>query len=120
MGAGKIPEERGSPEFVYLSLYKLKTLTDDEKKDWFKRWADIRNRLPQGIKIVTEAGNAFGTEYTGFTVYEGPINKFEELMSILRRFTGDVVEKSRTIIGTKGLALTTDKFQKIMERRPID
>jgi hypothetical protein len=41
-------------------------------------------------------------------------------MSILRRFTGDVVEKSRTIIGTKGLALPTDKFQKIMERRPID
>jgi len=120
MGAGKIPEERGSPEFVYLSFYRLKTMSDDEKKDWFRRWAEIRGKLPQGIRIVTEAGHAFGTEYTGFTVYEGPIDKFEELMSILRRQTGDVVEKTRTIIGTKGLALPIDKFQKILEKRPID
>ncbi|MFX1271610.1 MAG: hypothetical protein ACFFAX_07985 [Promethearchaeota archaeon] len=120
MGVGKIPEERGSPEFVFLSFYRLKTMSDEEKTDWFRRWADIRSKLPQGIKIVTEAGHAFGTEYTGFTVYEGPINKFEELMSILRRHTADVVEKTKTIIGTKGLALPTDKFQRILESRPID
>ena len=120
MGNGKVPEERGSMDFVYLSLYRLRPLSDEEKKEWFRRWAEIKAKLPKDIKIVTEAGHAFGTEFTGFTVYEGPLHSFEELMSLLQRETGDIVDKSKTIIGTKGISLPTAKFQKILDSRPID
>jgi hypothetical protein len=73
MVTSKIPEEIGSTDYVYLTLYRLKTLTDEEKHDWFGSWQRIRRNLPKGIKIITEASSAFGTEYTGFTVYEGPL-----------------------------------------------
>jgi hypothetical protein len=120
MSTSRIPGEIGATEYIYLSLYRLKTLTDDEKHQWFKSWREIRNNLPDGIKIVTEATSAFGTEYTGFTVYEGPLDKFEELVEILEEYTHRLIEKSLTIIGTRGFTLPTAEFQKILEGRPVD
>ncbi len=95
-------------------------MSDDEKHEWFKEWAIIRKRLPKGIKIVTEAGSAFGTEFTGFTVFEGPFEHYEHLVEILEEKSGLLFEKTRTIIGTKGLVDTPSEFQKILEQRPID
>lgn len=120
MVAGKIPSEIGATEFVYLILYRLKSLTDDEKHQWFKSWHKIRSNLPNGIKIVTEATSAFGTEYTGFAVYDGPLDKFEELVEMLEEHSSNFVEKSWTIIGTRGFSLPTAEFQKILESRPVD
>ncbi|TFG34346.1 hypothetical protein EU527_03865 [Candidatus Thorarchaeota archaeon] len=120
MVAGKVPNVIGTTEYVYLTLYRLKNLTDEEKHQWFKSWHKIRDNLPHGIKIVTEATSAFGTEYTGFTVYEGPLDNFEELIEILDKDTSNFVEKSWTIIGTRGLSLPIAEFQKILEGRPVD
>jgi hypothetical protein len=72
------------------------------------------------MKIVTEATSAFGTEYTGFTVYEGPLDKFKDLVDKIEEYSQGFVEKSLTIIGTKGLSLPTSEFQKILEGRPVD
>jgi len=120
MVTGKIPGEIGSIEYVYLTLYRLKTLSDKEKHDWFGAWRKIRRNLPKGMKIITEASSAFGTEYTGFTVYEGPLEKFEELIDILEEHTQGFLEKSLTIIGSRGFSLPTAEFQKIIESRPVD
>jgi hypothetical protein len=120
MSASRIPGEIGATEYIYLSLYKLKSLTDTEKHQWFKSWREIRNNLPSGIKIVTEATSAFGTEYTGFIVYEGPLDKFETLIETLEEQTQGLVEKSLTIIGTRGFSLPTAEFHKILEGRPVD
>jgi hypothetical protein len=120
MVTSKIPAEIGSTDYVYLTLYRLKTLTDEEKHDWFGSWQRIRRNLPSGIKIITEASSAFGTEYTGFTVYEGPLDKFEELVEILEDHTREFLEKSLTIIGTQGFSLPTAEIQKIIEERPVD
>ncbi len=120
MVAGKFPSEIGSIEYVYLILYRLKTLTDEEKHQWFKSWHKIRDNLPNGIKIVTEATSAFGTEFTGFTIYDGPLEKFEELVQILEEHTSGFLEKSLTIIGTRGFSLPTAEFQKILDSRPVD
>ena len=120
MVAGKIPSEIGSTEYVYLILYRLKTLTDEEKHQWFTSWHRIRDNLPDGIQIVTEATSAFGTEYTGFTVYDGPLDKFEELVEILEEHSSSFLEKSLTIIGTRGFSLPTAEFKKILEGRPVD
>ncbi len=120
MASSRVPGEIGATEYIYLSLYRLKTLTNEEKHQWFKSWREIRNNLPKGIKIVTEATSAFGTEYTGFTVYEGPLDKFEELVSTLDEYTQGLIEKSLTIIGTRGFSLPTAEFQKIIDGRPVD
>jgi hypothetical protein len=120
MSASRIPGEIGATEFVYLTLYRLKTLSDDEKHEWFKAWRDVRRALPDGIKIVTEASSAFGTEFTGFTVYEGPLDKFEALVEMLEEHSQGYVEKTLTIIGTRGFSLPTAEFQKIIEGRPVD
>ena len=120
MVASKIPGEIGSTDYIYLTLYRLKTLNDDEKREWFGSWRKIRSHLPEGMKIITEASSAFGTEYTGFTVYEGPLDKFDELSEILEEHTQGFLEKSLTIIGTQGFSLPTADFQKILDGRPID
>lgn len=120
MASGKIPSEIGAVEFIYLIFYRLKTLTDEEKHQWFQLWHKIRDNLPHGIKIVIEATTAFGTEYNGFTVYDGPLDKFEELVETLQEYSGSFIEKTLTIIGTHGLSLPTAEFQKILESRPID
>lgn len=120
MASGRVPGEIGVSEFVYLILYRLRVLDDEEKKRWFKSWREIRNQLPKGMKIVTEATSAFGTEYTGFTIYEGPLEKFKELVDVIEKYSKSFVEKSLTVIGTKGLSLPTAEFQKILEGRPVD
>ena len=120
MASSRIPGDIGTSEFVYLSLYRLRVLDDEDKKRWFKSWREIRSHLPKGMKIVTEATSAFGTEYTGFTVYEGPLEKFKELVDKIEEYSKGFVEKSLTIIGTKGLSLPTAEFQKILEGRPVD
>lgn len=120
MVTSKIPGEIGSTEYVYLTLYRLKTMSDDEKHEWFGAWRKIKSNLPKGIKIITEASSAFGTEYTGFTVYEGPLEKFEKLIDILEDHTSEFLEKSLTIIGTQGFSLPTAEIQKIVDSRPID
>ena len=120
MVTSKIPGEIGSTEYVFLTLYRLKTLSDEEKRNWFGSWRKIRDHLPAGMKIITEASSAFGTEYTGFTVYEGPMDKFEELTDILEDHTWGFLEKSLTIIGSKGFSLHSGEFQKIIEGRPVD
>jgi hypothetical protein len=120
MASSRVPGEIGVTEYIYLSLYRLKPLTNDEKHQWFKSWREIRNNLPNGIKIVTEATSAFGTEYTGFTVYEGPLDMFDELVATLEEHTQGLIEKSLTIIGTRGFSLPTAEFQKILEGRPVD
>jgi hypothetical protein len=120
MVTSKIPEEIGSTEYVFLTLYRLKTLSDEEKRNWFGSWRKIRDHLPEGMKIITEASSAFGTDYTGFTVYEGPMDKFDELTDILEEHTRGFLEKSLTIIGTKGFSLHSGEFQKIIDERPVD
>jgi len=120
MVTNKIPEEIGSSDYVYLTLYRLKTLTDEEKHEWFGSWRRIRDHLPEGIKIITEASSAFGTEYTGFIVYEGPLDRFEKLVDILEDHSRMFLEKSLTIIGTQGFSLPTAEFQKILDGRPVD
>ncbi|MFW9793594.1 MAG: hypothetical protein ACFFEE_04795, partial [Candidatus Thorarchaeota archaeon] len=59
-------------------------------------------------------------EYTGFTVYEGPLEKFEELVDKIEEYSQGFVEKSLTIIGSKGIALPIAEFQKIIDERPVD
>ncbi len=120
MSSSRLPSELGKTEFVYLMLYRLRTMSDDEKRDWFKKWAQIRKTIPKEIRVITEAGNAFGTDFTGFTVFEGPLDKFEKLYDILDRETGPLVEKTRTIIGTKGAISPTSDFERILRSRPID
>ncbi|TFF96265.1 hypothetical protein EU546_01780 [Candidatus Thorarchaeota archaeon] len=101
-------------------MYRLRTLTDEEKRQWYRDWAEIKSHLPSGLKIVTEGYGAFGTPYTGFTVYEGPVGKFDELVDILEERTSLFIEKTLTIVGTKGYTLPTSKFQSILDTRPID
>ncbi|MHA2161933.1 MAG: hypothetical protein ACXABF_05895 [Candidatus Thorarchaeota archaeon] len=109
-----------SLELVYLLLYRLRSMDDTEKREWLTKWATLRKKLPKGFKIITEAGNAFGTDFTGFTVFEGPFERFEELLSILELHSGDMVEKTKTIIGTKGIIHPTSEIEKILKSRPID
>jgi len=103
-----------------LTLYRLKTMSDKEKHEWFGAWRKIKTHLPSGIKIIIEATSAFGTDYTGFTVYEGPLEKFKELINILEEHTSGFLEKSLTIIGTQGFSLPIAEFQKIIDSRPVD
>ena len=116
----KITPDRTGKEFYFLMLYRLRTLTAEEKREWFKSWGDIRRHLPEGIRLTTEATSAFGTEYTGFAVYEGPLEKYEELVEMLEEHSAGYVIKARTIIGTTGLSLPIAEIQKILEGRPVD
>ena len=114
------PGDSSHPDFYYILLYRLRTMTDDEKREWFKQWGTIRNKLPAGIKILAEAGSAFGTAFTGFTIFEGPFDMFDETIDILDKHTGHLVEKTRTIIGTKGFVSPSTEMLRILETRPID
>ena len=120
MAASPGIRDKSELEFVYLILYRLRVMDKDEKKYWIKKWAEISKNLPKGLKIISEAGNAFGTDFTGFAVFEGPFEKFEKLVEILEEHSKDLFEKTKTIIGTKGLVLPSSQVQKILKRRPID
>ena len=120
MASSRISGDIGTTDFVYLTLYRLRTMNDEDKKLWFKAWNGVKTNLPKGMKVVTEATSAFGTEFTGFTVYEGPLDKFEELVDKLEECSEGFVEKSLTIIGTKGIALPIAEIQKIIDERPVD
>jgi hypothetical protein len=63
---------------------------------------------------------AFGTEYTGFTVLEGPLDLFEQFATIMDESSTHVVEKTRTIIGLKGPMVSISEIRKVLESRPID
>ncbi|MFW9892995.1 MAG: hypothetical protein ACFFFO_12370 [Candidatus Thorarchaeota archaeon] len=95
-------------------------MSDEEKKEWFKTWNYIKTQLPRGMEVITEATSAFGTEFTGFTVYEGPLDKFDELSETIENHAQGFIEKSLTIIGTKGLSLPIAEFRKIIDGRPVD
>ncbi|MFW9909284.1 MAG: hypothetical protein ACFFEF_11975 [Candidatus Thorarchaeota archaeon] len=120
MAASPIIGEKSKLEFVYIVMYKLRSMTDDDKRDWIKKWAVARTDLPKGMKIIAEAGNAFGTEFTGFTVFEGPFDEFEELAQLLELQSEGYIEKTKTIIGTKGLFTASSEFERIAVSRPID
>ncbi len=120
MAASPIMGSKSKLEFVYIVYYRLRVMNSEEKNDWIKKWAGIRRKLPKGIKIVTEAGNAFGTDFTGLTVFEGPFDQFEKLMAVLELQSGDLVEKTKTIICTKGLVTPSSELEKILKKRPID
>ncbi len=115
-----IPSDLQESDFVYVVMYRLKPMSEEEKKNWIKQWVVIRKELPKDIKIVTECGSAFGTDFTGFTVFEGPFSKFEELVDILEENTKNLIEKTLTIIGTKGLVAPSSMLERIMKERPID
>lgn len=120
MSGSRLPDGVSGSDYVYIVLYRLRILDDEEKKDWIRQWAAIRKDLPKGIHLVTEAGHAFGTDFTGFSVFEGPFDKFDDLMSILDLHTRHLIEKTKTIIGTKGLSAPSSQLRKIMKARPID
>lgn len=120
MAASPTVGEVSEHEFVYIVMYRLHSMTDEDKRDWIKKWAVARTKLPKGIKIITEAGNAFGTDFTGFTVFEGPFSKFEELVDLLEFQSEGYIDKTKTIIGTKGLFDAPSEIQRIVTKRPID
>ena len=120
MAASPIVGDASKLEFVYIVMFRLRSMSEEDKKDWIKKWAVARQKLPKGIKIITEAGNAFGTEFTGFTVFEGPFTKFEELVKVLELQSEGYIDKTRTIIGTKGLFESSSEVQRIVSERPID
>lgn len=120
MAASPIIGERLGFEFVYIVMYHLRPMSEEEEKDWMQKWAVVRTRLPTGMRIVTEASNAFGTEYTGFTVFEGPFDKFQELVEMLESESQGYLDRTEIIIGRKGILDGPADVQKILVQRPID
>ncbi len=120
MPGGRIPDGVGDIDLVYVVLYRLRTLTEEEKREWSAQWVDIKTHLPDGLRIVIEGYGAFGTEYTGFTVYEGPMEKFRSHIEVLDRRAAPYVEKTRTIIGTKGFNLPLAGISEVLDSRPVD
>ncbi len=116
----EIPEQLTGLRLVYIVFYRLRTLTPDEKDTWFREWARIKKDLPKGLSIITEGFGAFGTSYTGFTIYEGPMESFRQHIETLERVSSHFVEKTETIIGTKGFNLPLDGMIDILEHRPVD
>jgi hypothetical protein len=120
MAANPTRGEVSELEFVYIVMFRLRSMTEEDKHDWIKKWAVARTKLPKGIKIITEAGNAFGTDFTGFTVFEGPFSQFEQLVDILELQSEGYIESTKTILGTKGLFETASEINRIVSKRPID
>ncbi len=116
----RIPDGVGRFDLVYVVLYRLRTLTEEEKRKWFVEWARIKAELPKGLEIIVEGFGAFGTAYTGFTVYEGPLEAFREHFETLERKSASFVEKTETIIGTKGFNLPLGGIEEIVRHRPVD
>jgi hypothetical protein len=110
----------GGMNLVFIQFYKLRTLTEEEKRSWFSDWAKIKEELPKDLKFVTESPHAFGTDFTGFTVLEGSFEDYQSYVEIMDKKSSHVVEKTKTIIGTKDLLVPTGEFQRILESRPID
>ena len=120
MTSSGVPSDTGHTEFIYLILWKLRTLSNEEKKLWFGQWAQIQQRVPKGLRVLADTNVAFGTEYTGFTVLEGPLDLFEQFATIMDNSSTHVVEKTRTIIGLKGPLVSISEIRKVLESRPID
>ncbi len=116
----RISGELGSSEIVVILFYRLKPLTEEEKYQWYKEWAEIQSHLPHGIKMMTEAKNAFTSYYTGFAVYEGTMSKFEEMVTILEERTRHVIDETYVVIGTKGSPVPTVQLGTILQQRPVD
>ena len=110
----------GGMSLVFIQFYKLRTLTEEEKRSWFTDWAEIKDQLPKDLRFITESPHAFGTDFTGFTVLEGSFDDYQKFVEIMDQRSSHVVEKTKTIIGTKDLLVPTGEFQRILESRPID
>jgi hypothetical protein len=120
MTSGGLSSDAGHTEFIYLILWKLRTLSDDEKKRWFGQWAEIQHRIPKGLRVLADTNLAFGTDFTGFTVVQGPLDLFEQFANIMDESSTHVIEKTRTIIGVKGPMVNISEIRRVLESRPID
>jgi hypothetical protein len=120
MTTSGLASDTGHTEFIYLILWKLRTLSDEEKKLWFSQWAKIQRRVPKGLRVLADTNLAFGTDFTGFTVFEGPLDLFEQFATIMDEHSTHVVEKTLTIIGVKGPMRNISEIRKVLESRPID
>ncbi len=116
----RISGEIGASDLICILFYRLKTLNDEERQQWYKEWAEINSRLPRGIKLIVECGNAFTTQYSGFAVYQGTITKFEKMLSMLETRTRHVLEDTYVVIGMKGRPIPTAELGTIMQQRPVD
>ena len=120
MAASDLPFDTGHIEYIYLILWKLRTLNEEEKKRWFGEWAEIQRRVSKGLRVLADTNHAFGTEFTGFTVLEGPLDLFEQFATIMDERSTHVIEKTWTIIGIKGPLVSISEIRKVLESRPID
>ncbi|NWF95261.1 MAG: hypothetical protein HXY34_03880 [Candidatus Thorarchaeota archaeon] len=73
----------------------------EDETDSTKKWAAVKSGLPEHMRILAESGNAFSTEFTGLTVYEGTPEQWEKAMRIIRERGRRMLEASMTVMDTR-------------------
>ncbi|MHA1754200.1 MAG: DUF3303 family protein [Candidatus Odinarchaeia archaeon] len=89
-------------KLAFITLYKIKKLSNQEKDDAKREWNEFKKQLPDGLKIVGEYDHAWGTKYNGVIIFEADnMEIFSEWWPRFRDFTRWYVEETKTITCTK-------------------
>ena len=87
---------------AFFVLYKIKTLSNQEKEDAKREWDEFKKTMMPNIKLIGEYEHAWGSPYNGIFILEtDDVTQFLEWWPKFRDITRWYVTETRTIICTK-------------------
>ncbi len=107
----KINQElRGSPRgqgaysliFAFLIFYRVRPLTEADKKKAAQEWERFKKKTSKDVAIVGEYAHIWGTTYNGMVIVESrDLSAFHDFWHRFRETTRWYVPETRTYIAQK-------------------
>jgi hypothetical protein len=88
--------------FAFLIFYRVRPLTEADKKKATAGWEQFKKNLSKDVEIVAEYAHIWGTTYNGMiTVESRDLSAFHDFWHRFRETTRWYVPETRTYIAQK-------------------
>lgn len=88
--------------YTIVIFYRFKELSKSQEEKARAEWLELKSKLPEGIKIISNNRHAFGSNWNGFLIIES--DNFEKYVEFWKWFKDLIrwyVSETQTIIGIK-------------------
>ena len=90
------------PVYAFLIFYRVRPLSDSDKKKATMEWDQFKKKISKDIAIVGEYAHIWGTTYNGMIVVESrDLTAFHDFWHRFREQTRWYVPETRTYIAQK-------------------
>jgi len=88
--------------FAFLIFYRVRPLTEADKKKAATNWEEFKKKIPKDVAIVSEYAHMWGTTYNGMILVESrDLSSFHDFWHRFRETTRWYVPETKTFIGQK-------------------